>query len=281
MPGSLEEVPVAIKVGCSVVTPSVDGLQEFDREREIGRVFHSPHLVEILASTPKVPSILIQEFCAGGSLHDLLHNENRAHVHSAAGYSSSNAQEEVPTMKQRLKIALDVARGMKCLHGTKPPVMHRDLKSANVLLFAPVVNSTDVPLAKVADFGLARTVPGSTSKDRYVTQSAGSLRWMAPEVMCSDSYDNRADVFSYGSLLFELLTSTFPYGEKPCFPQTLEGFLAEGGRPDMLASGTVSDKLFKAPSWVLSVMREAWSQNPNDRPSFAEIVSKFEENWAL
>ncbi len=80
------------------------------------------------------------------------------------------------------------------MHSRKPPILHRDLSSKNVLLQA------GSHLAKVADFGLAR------AKSDMMSNTTGALLWMAPEVYKGEKYTEAADVFSYGIIVWELFT---------------------------------------------------------------------------
>lgn len=236
----------------------------FERELEISRSMQHPNLVAVFGGISHPVQMIVQEYCEGGSLHELLHK-------STDGY--------VLTQQQHLKIALDVARGMVALHTADPPVVHRDLKSANILLATPVSGDT-VPLARVADFGLARMWAPKDPAGAFMTKGMGSLRWMAPEVMTGNNYGLPADVYSYGSLIFELLSCSTPYGEdRSALPQPLETFVANGGRPDAAALGrSVVAQLAGFPEWLTGLMRQSWSQDPASRPTFPEIVQVLMEH---
>ncbi|CAK0904256.1 unnamed protein product [Prorocentrum cordatum] len=110
--------------------------------RELGvmsRTRH-PNLVRLFGFCHGADTFdLVLELCMGGTLFSLLHVSD---------------VEVVP--RQQFKVAGDVAKGMAYLHGLATPVLHRDLKSLNVLLHAPVCSPRDQPLAKVTDFGLAK-----------------------------------------------------------------------------------------------------------------------------
>jgi hypothetical protein len=260
--------PAAIKV---FHTRRTDFLR-YQRELEIGKTMRHPNLVAIYEGVLQPPLMIVQEYCAGGTVHKLL--QGRLEHPSAS-------QDTVPTFAQRLKISLDVARGMQALHGADPPIIHRDLKSENVLLVAVLNQAEDMPLAKVADFGMAREVSPSATGE-CLTRHAGSMRWMAPEVMKSGRYCLSADVYSYGVFLFELVTGGLPYDRDPDVtksPLYLERCVSSGLRPDAAALGRQAvAALSKAPTWTSTLMHDAWSHNPEARPSFSDIIGVLMEH---
>ncbi|GLE08984.1 hypothetical protein PINS_up020459 [Pythium insidiosum] len=100
---------------------------------------------------------------------------------------------------EKLKIALHIAEALAYLHSRRPQVLHRDLKSRNVLLSSTLD-------AKLIDFGVSRE-----RVDQTMTEGVGTVRWMAPEVMTSGRYGASADIFSFGVVLSELDTHMLPY----------------------------------------------------------------------
>ncbi|CAK9056056.1 unnamed protein product [Durusdinium trenchii] len=142
-------------------------LGEVYRNRErLTMLTDHPNLVKCVDSTLEPPYLIITEFLAGGSLFDLLYNSSQQ-----------------LSIWQQVKILLDIASGMRYLHEQKPCILHRDLKSSNVLLAKPLRSATQEPFAKVADFGLARA---SDDVQQAMTAGVGTWRWMAPEVFASD-----------------------------------------------------------------------------------------------
>lgn len=128
---------------------------------------------------------VLSEFMAGGDLRVLLSYYDESESHGF-GY-------------EKVKIALHVAHALTYLHSLELPVIHRDLKSKNVLL------TPDLD-AKLTDFGLSRE-----RIDTTVTAGVGTSLWMAPEVMFGEKYDVAADMFSFGVLLSESDTQKLPY----------------------------------------------------------------------
>lgn len=143
--------------------------------------------------------MIVTEYCFGGSLFSLLHEKKSV----------------VLSNKQKFKIALDVAKGMNYLHtSSNQPILHRDLKSLNLLVVEPIQNQSDYVQAKITDFGLSRAISeleGPDYSSRRMTGLAGTFHWMAPEVLQSQEYTHKADVYSYGIVLWEILCREPPF----------------------------------------------------------------------
>ena len=154
----------------------------------------------------------------------------------------------------RKKIGLDIAKGVYYLHNHKPPILHRDLKSLNVLLDGAMT-------AKLADFGWTRVI------SKVMTSKIGTYQWMAPEVINGQKYTEKADVFSFGIILWEIATRKPPYygidGTEVSKRVANENF-----RPK------ISEKECPAP--LLHLMRRCWEKNPDDRPTFGEIIREMD-----
>eukprot|EP00913_Durusdinium_trenchii_P011455 g10756.t1 len=147
---------------------------EFKREISVLLRLRHPNLVLFMGACTKAPqALIISEFCAGGTVFALLHHRR---------------QLQLP-WRLRLQLALDVAKGMNFLH--RRQVVHRDLKSLNLLLLAPVPEQPieQLPQVKVSDFGLSRAFPDPTQA--CMTSGAGTYHWMAPEVLSGQGYDEK------------------------------------------------------------------------------------------
>ena len=97
------------------------------------------------------------------------------------------------------RMTLDIARGMTYLHNLSPPILHRDLKSANIL-------SDEKCQLKIADFGLSRQMASSSTMT-----TCGTTRWVAPEVLQNGRYAESADVWSFGVVMWEMATRREPF----------------------------------------------------------------------
>ncbi|KAH0787718.1 TKL family protein kinase [Histomonas meleagridis] len=171
---------VAVKILHNRVLSSSD-MEMFKREIFTMAVLRHPSLVRFYGYTSEPPFCILTEYMPNGSLYDFLHD---------------HPDQLSPT--ERTLIALDIARGLEYLHGRG--IIHRDLKSLNILL-------DQRKRAKICDFGLIRM----KSSDP-MTGLVGTACWMAPEVLISSPcYDEKVDVYSFGILLWELLTGERPY----------------------------------------------------------------------
>jgi serine/threonine protein kinase len=121
--------------------------------------------------------------------------------------ADSNLQEYLDsltrgvTVDEALGFCEEVLSGLAYLHSLAPPVMHRDLKPTNILVFLSRVAGSVV--LKIGDVGLARLVAGSTASHR-ATHGVGTLFYMAPEVL-SGRYDHMADMYSFAVMLAEVV----------------------------------------------------------------------------
>uniref|UniRef100_A0A224YMV3 Fibroblast growth factor receptor n=1 Tax=Rhipicephalus zambeziensis TaxID=60191 RepID=A0A224YMV3_9ACAR len=196
------------------------------------------------------PLHVIVEYAAHGNLRDFL----RTHRPSS-GYEQAIGADLKPktlTHKDLVSFAYQVARGMEYLASKK--CIHRDLAARNVLV---VENN----VMKIADFGLARDLHNI---DYYKKKSDGRLpvKWMAPEALFDRVYTTQSDVWSYGILLWEIMTlGGTPYPSVPI--EKLFQLLRDGHRMEKPQGCSLE---------VYVIMRECWNQSPYQRPTFTELV---------
>ncbi|KAJ1258726.1 hypothetical protein BS78_10G097900 [Paspalum vaginatum] len=216
---------------------SSDALEEFRTEVGIMKRLRHPNVVLFMGAVTRVPHLsIVTEFLPRGSLFRLIHRAN-------------NQLDE----KRRLRMALDVARGMNYLHNCTPVIVHRDLKSPNLLVDKNWV-------VKVCDFGLSRIKHNTFLSSR---STAGTAEWMAPEVLRNEPSDEKCDVFSYGVILWELCTLLQPWeGMNPMQVVGAVGF--QQRRLDI--PGGVDPA-------VAEIIRRCWQTDPRMRPSFSEIMA--------
>ncbi|XP_040998674.1 serine/threonine-protein kinase STY46-like isoform X4 [Juglans microcarpa x Juglans regia] len=209
---------------------------EFAHEVAILREVQHKNVVQFIGACTKPPHLcIVTEYMPGGSLYDYLHKNHN-----------------ILELPQLLKFAVDVSKGMEYLHQNN--IIHRDLKTANLLMDTHNV-------VKVADFGVARfQTQGGT-----MTAETGTYRWMAPEVINHQPYNQKADVFSFAIVLWELVTAKVPYDSMTPLQAALG--VRQGLRPDLPKNAHPN---------LLELMQRCWEAVPDNRPSFSEITAELE-----
>ncbi|KAL6515882.1 cleavage polyadenylation factor subunit pti1 [Orobanche gracilis] len=138
--------------------------------------------------------VLAYEFASNGSLHDILH-----------GRKGVKGAQPGPVLSwaQRVKIAAGAAKGLEYLHEkAEPHIIHRDIKSSNVLIF-------DDDVAKIGDFDLSNQAPDMAAR-LHSTRVLGTFGYHAPEYAMTGQLNSKSDVYSFGVVLLELLTGRKP-----------------------------------------------------------------------
>lgn len=215
---------------------SGDALVQFKCEIEIMLRLRHPNVVLFMGAVTRPPNLsILTEFLPRGSLYRLLHRPNH-HLDE----------------KRRMRMALDVAKGMNYLHTSHPTIVHRDLKSPNLLVDKNWV-------VKVCDFGLSRLKHHTFLSSR---STAGTPEWMAPEVLRNEPSNEKCDVYSFGVILWELITSRVPWS----------------GMNPMQVVGAVGfqNRRLEIPQNIdpmaAQIMHDCWQTEANLRPSFAQLM---------
>ncbi|CAK9059473.1 unnamed protein product [Durusdinium trenchii] len=220
----------------------------FAREMHILTQVQHENLVKFYGVCIDMPPLrIITEFCEGGACFELLHNSDEVDL----------------IWPQQIKMCKDVAAAMCYLHTFDPMIIHRDLKSLNLLLDRPVFGPTDEPVVKVCDFGVAK-LQASPEGWGQMTAQAGTKHWMAPEMWRGTKYDEKVDVFSYAMVVYEIVCREVPFEQEE--PADVGKYTLAGVRPDMDAVPP------DAPPTLVQVMQHCWAQESRDRPSFPEVV---------
>ena len=208
---------------------------DFLRETSVMADCNDLFLLPCMGWTATPPYAIITQFSPNGSLFDALRGK-------------PGTPELTPTLKTIIMIG--VAHGMMALH--KKKVIHRDLKSLNILL-------DERCFPKVCDFGLSIV----DSEVAIKTRDIGTPHWMAPELFESTDYTNKVDVYAYAITMWELLTGSTPYKGKTAV-QIAVAVCQHGERPAFPKG---------APKDICSFIRACWNQNPAKRPSFKQIYN--------
>ncbi|XP_020856080.1 LOW QUALITY PROTEIN: mitogen-activated protein kinase kinase kinase 21 [Phascolarctos cinereus] len=251
------------------------------REAKLFSMLRHPNIIQLLGVCLQQPNLcLVLEFARGGALNRALAAAAAAAATNAAVPSSSSQPPATaagtpepagaapgPRPARRIpphilvNWAVQIARGMLYLHEEAiVPILHRDLKSSNILLLEKIEHD-DIcnKTLKITDFGLAREWHRTTKMS-----AAGTYAWMAPEVIKSSLFSKGSDIWSYGVLLWELLTGEVPY-------RGIDGLA--------VAYGVAVNKLTlpipsTCPEPFAKLMKECWEQDPHIRPSFALILEQ-------
>jgi len=223
--------------------------RSFERELAILLRIRHDNLVKFLGvKSQSTPFEIITEFCSGGCVFELLHNHDDINL----------------TWKQQHKMCLDVALAMEYLHKFDPPIIHRDLKSLNLLLLHQVTSPEFEPIVKVSDFGLSRMKDTTADSWGKMTVQAGTCHWMAPEVWHGTDYDEKVDVYSYSMILFEVICREVPFEDEE--GARVGRLIMEGTRPDLEAVPP------DCPPVLAKIMIDCWHAQPATRPPFEVIV---------
>jgi serine/threonine protein kinase len=181
--------------------------------------------------------MLVMECMEYGSLHDLIHNHTMV----------LNGELVIPLL-------LDVCQGLMFLHSSKPPLIHGDLKAANVLVDSKFC-------AKVADFGAL--------SGKKAIGACGTPFWMAPELLLGHGNSLKSDVYAFGIMVWEVYARKDPYaGQDPdaVLKQVADVHATPEKRPEIPED---------CPFQVQDIMKAAWHNDPTVRLSFSELEQLF------
>jgi tRNA A-37 threonylcarbamoyl transferase component Bud32 len=214
-------------------------MTECRREVAVMSDFRNPNLLQLRGIILQ-PLSLVTDYMNGGSLFDYLRKP-----------------ENPLFWPLKVRLAIDVARAMAALHGAHPAILHRDLKSPNVLL--RVTPGVRYPTAVLCDFGLS----GEFSL-ALVAAVAENPMWLAPEVLRREKCTLKSDVYAMGVIMWELATRAV-FMSSMRFMSEIADAVVSGKRPDIPSA---PDRA----SLYIKLIEQAWAQDPQARPMFSEIV---------
>ena len=232
--GLYRETEVAIKVFLEQdVSEKV--LEAFKKEVAILKKLRHPNIVQFMgACTQPLHLCIVSEYEPNGSLFMCLH------------------RSDVPlSLDNKIQIALDTAIGMNYLHTSKPPIIHGDLKSANLLL-------THDFHVKVCDFGLSRV---KLSAKLSIGSKLGTPEWTAPEVLKHSASNEASDVYSFGVVLWEIFVRKIPWEEV----NPMQVIIMVGFHDERLQ---IPDDI---PEWARDLIHDCF-KSAEERPLFRDII---------
>ncbi|KAF5793511.1 putative protein kinase RLK-Pelle-RLCK-VIIa-2 family [Helianthus annuus] len=245
-------LPVAVK---RIKKQGYQGLDEWNNELRILSSFHHPNVVKLLGYCAEgVHRMLVFEFMCNGSLEENLSRE---------------CCREVEWSK-RMEIAKGLARGLEYLHNMDPPVIHRDIKSANILLdhdFTP----------KIADFGLSRFGPQG-DKTHLSTRVLGTEGYFAPEYIGTGHLTLKTDVYSLGVVLLEILSGLkavkrYPNGRRIELSQWATPYLNDKNQLHRVIDKRIIKNVDMEEAYdFATIISQCLTQDPRRRPTITQVL---------
>lgn len=263
---SWRRTPCAVKVLISQDELSQQGelslpertMRELQQEAAIMIRMRHPNIVSFMGLCTR-PACLITEYCARGSLYEVLQ--------AAAQHADAAA---TLTWRLRLRMAADGARGLLYLHSQN--VVHRDVKSPNFLV-------DEYYRVKTSDFGLSRILGGQPDATT-ATSTGGGVKnplWLAPEVLQGGRAAPATDVYAFGIVLWELLVWRRPWEGLQVYQ--IPVLVSSGGRPEVPPREELPGADPPDPASLdayCALMSACWAQDPAQRPTFDEVVQRLE-----
>lgn len=232
---------VAVKV---LASNSKQGEKEFQTEVSLLGRLHHRNLVNLVGyCVDKGQHMLIYEFMSNGSLETFLYDEEKRTL----------------SWEERLQIALDISHGIEYLHdGAAPAVIHRDLKSANILLDQSI-------RAKVADFGLSK----EESFDGSHSGLKGTYGYIDPAYISTNKFTTKSDIYSFGIILFELITAIHP--RQNLMEYVNLAAMSSDGVDEILDKRLIGKCDPKEARSLARIAHKCLRNTPRKRPSIGEI----------
>ncbi|XP_061356605.1 probable LRR receptor-like serine/threonine-protein kinase At1g05700 [Gastrolobium bilobum] len=257
--GFIDDTEVAVKI----LSPSaVRGYQQFVSEVKLLMRVHHRNLTSLIGYCNEETNIgLIYEYMPNGNLYELL--------------SGKNSRPKFLTWEDRLRIAVDSAQGLEYLHnGCTPPIIHRDVKSTNILL-------NENFHAKLADFGLSKSFPtdGGTHMSTVV---AGTPGYLDPEYGISNRLTEKSDVYSFGVVLLEIITSEpaiikMNENEKTHISLWVSSMVSKGDIKHIVDSRLQEDFDTSSAWKAVEIGIACVSTNPAKRPNMSDVVTELKD----
>ncbi|RLN32327.1 hypothetical protein BBJ28_00009939 [Nothophytophthora sp. Chile5] len=241
----LENKQVAVKRILNEKKNDEKEIECFGAEIKLMASFYHPKIVEFVGVSWSTMQDLcaVTEYMAKGDLYGFL----------------KRRQGQLNWRDHKIFLAEDVADALGYLHSLSPKVIHRDLKSKNILL-------DDAFRAKLSDFGISR----ERSVEDTMTAGVGTIYWTAPEVLMGKKYTEKADIFSFGIVMSELDTHSVPYSDK----RDGSGKKLQGMKIVQMVIRRQLRPTFSpdCPPLVMELANRCLDANPDVRPDALELL---------
>lgn len=269
------EITVAVKTLKNSATKDEREREDLLAEIELMKlVCNHPNVVKMLhccttdailtpnqAIIEKKPIYLVMEYVELGKLQSYLEKSRVNHQYATNNHYNCNAtNNEHLTSRDLVKFIYHVAKGMEYI--SSQCIIHRDLASRNILV-------SSQKICKIGDFGMARHMQSHGGVyERHSRNSKVPVRWMAPEVLLNNKFTIESDVYSFGILMWEIVTlGSTPYKHLQT-EEVIEKVARDGERPE---------KPKYCHSQLFEIMSKCWSQKPEERPTFKKLVKQLDE----
>lgn len=231
--------------------PSQQVMNALQREASIMASLRHPNCIQYLGATLNPPA-LIMEYCSKRSVDTIL----------AAAYLDPKLAKQLDWM-HLLSMACDAGKGMLYLHTRSPPIVHRDLKSPNLLV-------DGLWHVKVSDFNLSRAMESNAVVSSLQITNP---RWLAPEVLKGGQAGMAADVYSFGVVMWELLTWQLPWGHDTN-PFAIINSVGGGATLPIPPEDRLPAGRLRCYAEYVALMKECWQADPEARPSMDEVAQR-------
>jgi len=239
--GNWHGTEVAVKFLNPANNVNEEFLDDFYKEVVIMKSLRHPNILQFLGACTREPNIcIVIEYMPRGSLYKILHD-------------TALKKLDFDLLKRML---MDAAKGMNYLHKSDPIVIHRDLKSHNLLV-------DENWKVKVCDFGLSKIL--ETQSDFASMTACGTPSWTAPEILRNEPYSEKADIYSFGIVLWECISRDDPYNGMAPF-QVVLAVGTKGMRPPIPKDCPLP--------WA-DIITDCWNEKPDARPSFDQLIDRF------
>uniref|UniRef100_A0A8C5TAD4 Tyrosine-protein kinase n=1 Tax=Malurus cyaneus samueli TaxID=2593467 RepID=A0A8C5TAD4_9PASS len=231
------------KVAVKTLKPGTMSVQAFLEEANLMKTLQHDKLVRLYAVvTKEEPIYIITEFMAKGSLLDFLKSDEGSKL----------------LLPKLIDFSAQIAEGMAYIE--RKNYIHRDLRAANVLV-------SDLLMCKIADFGLARVIEDNEYTAREGIVAKFPIKWTAPEAINYGSFTIKSDVWSFGILLYEIVT----YGKIP-YPG-----MSNSDVMVALQRGYRMPRMETCPAELYDIMKTCWKDKAEERPTFDYLQSVLDD----